>query len=219
MNYQKIYNHLIERAKTRTLDQYKERHHIIPRCMEGTDNLDNLVDLTPEEHYVAHQLLVKIYPENSSLVYAAKMMCLNLLGNRSKNKLYGWLRKRHSEIMSETWTGKSKSRASVDMMVESRRKNGSYGPLSDDHKEKLSKAAKRIPKSEKAKQNMKGCQIGKVLSEETRQKISEKNKGKSSPNKGKKLGPLSDETREKCRLAKLGKKRGPYKKRSSSGES
>ena len=35
MNYTKIYNDLIERAKTRKLDGYKEVHHIIPRCMGG----------------------------------------------------------------------------------------------------------------------------------------------------------------------------------------
>jgi hypothetical protein len=181
--------------------------------MGGTDNNDNIASLTPEEHYLAHQLLVKIYPKESSLVYAARMMCLNLCGNRPKNKLYGWLRKRHSKIMSETWTGKSKSRESIEMMVDTRKKNGSYGSLSDEHKEKLSKSTKGVPKSEKHKQNMRGKQKGKVLSDETKKKISEQNKGRPSPNKGKKVGPLSDETREKCHLAKLGKKRGPYKKR------
>jgi hypothetical protein len=31
--------------------------------MDGSDLVSNLVYLTPEEHYVAHQLLVKMYPE------------------------------------------------------------------------------------------------------------------------------------------------------------
>ena len=52
MNYKRIHNNIIERAKNRTLKGYKERHHIVPRCMGGTDEPENLVELTPEEHFV-----------------------------------------------------------------------------------------------------------------------------------------------------------------------
>jgi 5-methylcytosine-specific restriction endonuclease McrA len=61
MNYKKIYERIIDRARSRDLLSYKERHHIIPRCLGGSDDISNLVDLTPEEHYVCHQLLVKIH--------------------------------------------------------------------------------------------------------------------------------------------------------------
>ena len=57
MNYSAIYDSLINRARLRALTSYKEGHHIVPKCMGGTDDKDNLVDLTPEEHYLAHQLL------------------------------------------------------------------------------------------------------------------------------------------------------------------
>ena len=30
MNYQKIYSQIIERAKNRQLEGYKEKHHILP---------------------------------------------------------------------------------------------------------------------------------------------------------------------------------------------
>jgi len=105
MNYKKIYESLIERGKTRILDQYTENHHIIPRCMGGSDDQDNLVRLTPEEHYVAHQLLVKIYPENYSLAKAAAMM----VSNRPSNKLYGWLRRRFAIAKSIEQSGKGNS--------------------------------------------------------------------------------------------------------------
>ena len=62
--------------------------------MGGTDDKENLVELTPEEHYVAHQLLVKIHPSNDQLVYAARMM----VPKRPSNKYYGWLRRRYSDI-------------------------------------------------------------------------------------------------------------------------
>ena len=50
MNYQAIYNNLIERGKNRNLEGYCERHHIIPRCMEGNNDSENLVKLTAREH-------------------------------------------------------------------------------------------------------------------------------------------------------------------------
>lgn len=88
MNYKKIYEDLVARAKDRVLESYTEKHHIKPRCMGGGDESENLVSLTPEEHYIAHMLLVKIYPNNRKLIFAANMMA-----NRS-NKAYGWIKRK-----------------------------------------------------------------------------------------------------------------------------
>ena len=104
MNYTKIYNALIERARNRDIDGYSERHHIVPRCLGGTEDKSNIVALTPEEHYVCHQLLVKMYPNDKSLAWAAIRMTHHPADGRSKNKLYGWLKKRHSEY-SKTRVG------------------------------------------------------------------------------------------------------------------
>jgi NUMOD3 motif len=60
MNYQKIYNNLISRANSRIVEDYVEKHHIIPRCLGGTDSKENIVNLYPEEHYLAHLLLCKL---------------------------------------------------------------------------------------------------------------------------------------------------------------
>ena len=98
MNYNSIYEKLITNAKSRSLDGYTECHHIIPQCLGGSDDALNLVDLTPEEHYLAHQLLVKIHPDNASLIYAARMMTVSSpKTDRSKNKLFGWLRRKNQE--------------------------------------------------------------------------------------------------------------------------
>jgi hypothetical protein len=103
MNYPKIYGLLVNRAKTRNFIGYTENHHVIPRCMGGTDHSENLVALTPEEHYVAHQLLIKIYPDNVSLIRAAQMMTVG----RTNNKLYGWLRRKWIESLD--WSGENNS--------------------------------------------------------------------------------------------------------------
>lgn len=101
MNYTTHYNRLVKNCKNRTekLD-YKEKHHIIPRCMGGTDDAYNLVDMTPEEHFVAHQLLHKMHPSNKKLVSALSKMCCHSVKNTRNNKWYGWIRKKYSESVS-----------------------------------------------------------------------------------------------------------------------
>lgn len=78
MNYGKIYNQLIERSsEVRSLD-YGEWHHIIPKCVGGTDDASNLVFLTAREHFIAHALLVKIYENDGNsykLASAFNYMC------------------------------------------------------------------------------------------------------------------------------------------------
>ena len=95
MNYSKHYNHLISRAKERTLEGYKESHHIIPKCLGGTDDPANLVNLTAREHFLAHILLAKIY--GGTLWHA-----VNLMGRQKKytNRLYERARIEHSKLVS-----------------------------------------------------------------------------------------------------------------------
>jgi len=105
MNYKTIYDKLIYRAQQRiTIDEF-ENHHIIPRCMGGDNDPKNIVKLTLEEHYIAHQLLVKIYPNHKGLVYAAIMMC----AGRKSNKLYGWLRRRYNLVAKQRLGAKNGS--------------------------------------------------------------------------------------------------------------
>ena len=50
MNYQKIYENLISKAKSENRKKYKgvyyESHHIIPRCLGGNNDKENKVLLT-----------------------------------------------------------------------------------------------------------------------------------------------------------------------------
>ncbi len=51
----------IHRAKAIAAKAGCHAHHIIPRCMGGSDHGDNLVVLTPREHFLVHKLLWKIH--------------------------------------------------------------------------------------------------------------------------------------------------------------
>lgn len=100
MNYKRIHDSIIERAKTRVNSGYTETHHIIPKCLGGTNENHNLVELTPEEHFLIHILLVKIFPDNHNLIFAVKLMCEHDSTNRVNNKMYGWIKRLHSKETS-----------------------------------------------------------------------------------------------------------------------
>lgn len=66
MNYQKIYDSIIFKAKYENRKKikggvYYENHHIIPKCLGGSNDKENLALLTIKEHFVAHKLLFEIH--------------------------------------------------------------------------------------------------------------------------------------------------------------
>jgi len=105
MDYKKVYDQIIEKARPRGLDKkvlqgYHEIHHILPVCMGGKDLPSNLVALTAREHFVCHMLLWKIYPDNKSITVAAKMMANRFSGFTRTSKIYERLRIEWSAILS-----------------------------------------------------------------------------------------------------------------------
>jgi hypothetical protein len=159
MNYSKIYARLIESAQTRfgPVASYTEVHHVVPRCMGGNDDDSNLVVLTPEEHYVAHLLLMKMHPDNEKLVYAAFMMTV---GEYRNNKLYGWLkRKRFEKPMPDTTRLKIKEKRALQVM----------SPRSEETKQKM-----RGPNPKKGHKGPLNGFYGKKHTEETLKVLAEK---------------------------------------------
>ena len=79
MNYQKIYDVIIQKSKSKNrkklkknqeLYVYYENHHILPKCLGGTNDSENLVLLTAKEHYICHKLLTYIYQNSRGLALA-----------------------------------------------------------------------------------------------------------------------------------------------------
>lgn len=60
--YTRWYFNIIHSAQNRILptDTYIERHHVIPRCLGGSNQKHNLVSLTAREHFICHLLLTKM---------------------------------------------------------------------------------------------------------------------------------------------------------------
>lgn len=150
MNYQKIYNNLMERRKVSPFIGYTEKHHIIPRCLGGSDDKENLVALSGREHFIAHRLLTKFnsYP---GLKQAFGMMCLTNKGRdyHVSSKLYELGR----TLLSEAMTGREMPQETRDRIRETMlgRK------FSDAHIERM-----RKPKSVEAKVNISKAKVGKL---------------------------------------------------------
>jgi hypothetical protein len=184
MNYRKHYNKLIKRARGRVLEDYSERHHVKPRCLGGDDLVKNIVRLTPEEHYVAHQLLVKLHPGHRGLVNAVWAMSMQRDGSRINNKRFGWLRRR-------------KALAAREHLQEH--------PLPFEHYSSIGKRNKGRHHSEKTKQQMRASHTNRPpISEETRARLHAAQPVGQGHNRGNKD---SAETRKRKSLAKLGKQR------------
>ena len=74
--YKDFIQHILNtRGRFNCGDEYCERHHIIPKCMDGTNDEENLIDLFAQEHFEAHKLLALENPNNEKLQYAFWCMC------------------------------------------------------------------------------------------------------------------------------------------------
>ncbi len=108
MDYKKIYDNLIKDAlKNPKKDLYKETHHIIPKCMGGTNDKNNLVKLTARQHFIAHWLLYKIY-KTSNLVHAWHSMCRIGKGQEERlinSRLFEYCKRERSKILSRESIG------------------------------------------------------------------------------------------------------------------
>lgn len=89
LDYWKLYERLIKSRLGVARDGYTEEHHIIPRSLGGSDDPVNLIRLTYREHFLAHWLLVKMFPrgvEHRKMQKAFHSMLMDGAGRM----LMGW---------------------------------------------------------------------------------------------------------------------------------
>jgi len=219
--YTKTYYEIITQAQSRVKpDIYTETHHIIPKSLNGTNESENLVVLTPREHFICHWLLTKMVETKKhkwQMMNALGYMMWAINDNQERYKvnarLYEQLKTKHSEMKSWANSGK---------------RNGMYGKKhTQEAKDKISKAntgSKLTPeqrakvsesklgkkreefseewkaKMSKAKQGSNNNMYGKRHSKETIEKIREK---------AKKRPPESEETKAKRKVTMTGRKHSP----------
>jgi hypothetical protein len=165
MNYQIIYNQIIERAKNRVLEGYKERHHILPKCLGGSNEKENLVELTAREHFLCHRLLCEIYPNENKLWYALWLIIIR------KN--------RQNNLLSYKMSNRSYEQTKLEFIKRIKGKK-----MSLETKEKIKNTKLGINMSdfytEEVRKKMSERRKGKTIhTEESKKKISESKKGKN----------------------------------------
>lgn len=175
--YSKVYYRIVKRARTRRLEGYYEVHHIIPKSLGGSDEVDNLVKLTAREHFICHRLLTKMTTGSmkKKMIYAAFLM---MYGRGSREFVI------RSRTYSQLCEAINTARKGTKHSLETKEKigKGNRGKIrTQETKDKQSKAARGRLKSEDTKRKMSEYWSGRPRqkhTEETRQQISEKMKGR-----------------------------------------
>lgn len=206
MNYEKIYydfcasRQMMQRAKGS--DVYYESHHIKPKSLfpELKNDKTNLVLLTPREHYLAHLLLIRFTEHEAKfkMVCAFCRFCHGKNATKFKNgKEYEKYRLLWRSMLSEKLKGRKQPIQAIQKMIDTRR-NGDNWKMKNETKVKLSELAKAQFSTEESKKHH---------SEIMKKYYAEHPETHRGTYKGTKLGPYSDERKQKTLNALINSER------------
>ena len=174
-----IQNILNTRGRFSCGDEYHETHHIVPRCIDGTDDEDNLIDLFAREHFEAHRLLALENPKNKKLIYAWWMMSTTIKSNQRRESITAEEYEEARKAFSQSISGEN---------------NPMYGKpspmlgthLSEEQKQHLREINTGelnpkygIPVSEETRAKMRAARLGRVATEEERLNMRNAHLGKN----------------------------------------
>ena len=174
-----IQNILDTRGRFNCGDEYHERHHILPVCVGGTNDKENLIDLFAREHFEAHRLLALENQDNKKLIHAWWMMSSTTKSSRRKDIVtpeeYEEARKEYSKSISgenSPMYGKPSPRRGIHLTEEQKQhlREINLGELSPKYGK---------PVSEETKEKMRAARLGKVATEEERLNMRNAHLGKN----------------------------------------
>lgn len=162
MNYQRVHDDIIQKARSQSriygCGIYYERHHIIPKCIGGSGKTHqwkthpNIILLTAREHFIVHQLLVKIYPSVGKLKSALWFMCNQKAVGRDylvSSRLYEEAKLEH--LAQIQGVPKSKEHR---LKLSEAKKGVSRGPMNDEWRTNLKRSITGIKKTDTHKHNL-----------------------------------------------------------------
>lgn len=108
--YKKWYDALIVSAQTTTTSTYSEKHHIIPKCLGGTNDPANVVRLSARQHFIAHHLLTKCTSGNPrQKMIKAFWVLKHTRGFCLTSRQFEKLRIEYAAAVSAYWKGRPMS--------------------------------------------------------------------------------------------------------------
>lgn len=179
MNYMEFIDNILSTRGNRGIadNEYYETHHIVPKCMGGTDDLSNKVRLYAKEHYEAHRLLALENPNNEKLMYA--WWCFVNGWNAEKQERYIVTADEYEEAKIKYSKMMSEKNAGEKSVFYGRHLFGKDHPSwGRKHTEETKKLLSELAKD-------------RIMSDETKKKISQtlKSQHRTAWNKGRKLSP------------------------------
>lgn len=196
--YTKWYNQITKRARFRIIDTYTETHHIKPRSLGGTDDIDNLVELTAREHFICHWLLVKMTTgeDHYKMLNALRMMRAEKPGQQRyetaiTSRVYESIKQEYARLQSERIRGENNPMWGKTHTEQARRMISEKNKGKTLTEEQIARQVaaqtgrKRAPFSEEwrakmseSKRGEKNNRYGAIVSESTRKKIGDKIRGR-----------------------------------------
>lgn len=221
MTYEEFINNILEtRGRFECGEEYHERHHIVPKCMGGSNDEENLIDLYAREHFEAHRLLALENPENSKLIYAWWNMAH---ANKTNGRDYEITAEEYENAkiaFQQIYSGENNPGYGMQLSEETKKKisdalKGDRHPFYGKHRDE--ETCKKISESLKGKYTgEKSSFYGKHHTEESKRKLSESHKGRQvgedNPFYGK---HHTEETRKKLSEANRGENHPMYGKHHS----
>ena len=175
--YAHWYNLIIANAQKRILESYGENHHIIPKSIGGNNDKENLVKLTPREHYVCHLLLTKMVTgkPKQKMMFAYWAMS-NQCNEKRKDREYKVNSRLYESLRVKIVSMLSEQKKTQIAWHKGKKIRDHY---TDEHMEKNRQNIVTLNKK----------RAGRKLSEETKQKIREKRALQVMTTKGRKHTP------------------------------
>ena len=157
------YLSFIARAESPEREAYGETHHILPKAMFPEFRLKrehpwNQKRLRAQDHFIAHWLLFKLFPDNHQVLCAWRVLWANKYGHLSEDTLQKFAKEYESSKIQHSAYLRSRI-------------------TSAETRKKMSDAAKQRVVGEETRAHMSRVKQGHVVSEETKKKIGDAQRG------------------------------------------